>query len=147
MGSTRGGVTAASGCGRACAEHHRPAARCAPAMRWGASRRLPQKFTLGGPGVVWWRHNRPFGLKRFCPAQVSISRPSTVKCLWDNRRSRFFLKTVTFPTEAPRSRPTHQRNSRLYCSLRQELLTPEAVEHRQQPSLQEGPQDREVAIL
>ena len=34
----------------------------------------------------------------------------------------------------------------LQC-LRQEPLTPEAVEHRQQLSLHEGPQDREVAIL
>ena len=55
----------------------------------------------GGPRGVWWGHNRPFGLKHFCPAQVSISRPSIVKCSWDNRRSRFFLTMVTFSTEAP----------------------------------------------
>ena len=107
-----------------------------------ACRSIGPAFTpevhAGGPGVVWWRRYLPLRLEALLPrlgfdqravdremlggqqwcalAGVSTCSKNAVATSPANKRSRFFMKTGTAPTEAPRSRPTHQRNSRLYCS-------------------------------
>src|SRR3972149_5171688 len=97
----------------------------------------PRKFTPGFPGSesAGGGGAPDRGLKLFCPAQASISVPSTVKCSSDNspcsranfpssvkkaratsassRRSRFFENTVKSQTGSSMFNPTNQRNSRL----------------------------------
>ena len=101
---------------------------------------LATEVHAGIARIIRRRHGRGVALrlKLFWPAQASINVPSTVKCSSDksrwalacastcsknavatspaNSRSRFFVKTVTSHTGASSSRPTNQRNSRLYCS-------------------------------